>query len=50
MAKRKKLGKPIAPAKYKVGDKVRVKRGVKDADYPDIPLGGRPTAQLAIET
>ena len=26
--------------KFKVGDKVRVKHGVKDVDYPDMPLGG----------
>ena len=29
-----------APSKFKVGDKVRVKHGVRDTDYPDIPLGG----------
>jgi hypothetical protein len=40
MAQRKKVGKPAAPAKYTVGDKVRVQHGVKDADYPDTPLGG----------
>ena len=40
MAKRKKARKPAAPAKFKVGDKVRVKHGVKDVDYPDMPLGG----------
>jgi len=40
MARRKKVRKPAAPANYRVGDKVRVKHGVKDADYPDIPLGG----------
>jgi uncharacterized protein YodC (DUF2158 family) len=28
------------PSKFKVGDKVRVKHGVKDVDFPDIPLGG----------
>lgn len=28
------------PAAFKVGDKVRVKHGVRDVDYPDIPLGG----------
>jgi hypothetical protein len=26
--------------KFKVGDKVRVKHGVKDVDYPDMPMGG----------
>lgn len=25
---------------FVIGDKVRVKRGVKDNDYPDLPLGG----------
>jgi hypothetical protein len=25
---------------FKVGDKVRVKRGVNDPDFPDMPLGG----------
>ena len=38
MAKRKKTKPPSA--KFKVGDKVRVRLGVKDADYPDMPLGG----------
>lgn len=40
MAKHKKTRKPVAPAKFKVGDSVRVKHGIKDVDYPDIPLGG----------
>ena len=34
--KRNPLTSPI----FKVGDKVRVKRGVEDVDYPDMPLGG----------
>ena len=38
MPKRKK--KPPAPPKFAVGDSVRVKHGIKDADYPDMPLGG----------
>lgn len=33
MAKRKST-------KFKVGDRVRVKHGVEDVDYPDMPLGG----------
>ncbi len=37
---RKKASKPTAPSKFKVGDKVRVKPGVKDVNYPDMPLGG----------
>ena len=37
MAKKKK--RPSS-AKFKVGDKVRVKRGFMDVDYPDLPLGG----------
>lgn len=27
-------------AKFKIGDLVRVKHGIMDVDYPDIPLGG----------
>jgi uncharacterized protein YodC (DUF2158 family) len=40
MAKRKKVKRPVARSKFKVGDKVRVKHGVQDTDYPDVPLGG----------
>jgi hypothetical protein len=32
--------KPKIPAKFSVGDRVRVKYGVPDPDFPDIPLGG----------
>ena len=28
------------PTKFQVGDRVRVKQGIRDADYPDMPLGG----------
>ena len=28
------------PATFRVGDKVRVKSGIRDTDYPDVPLGG----------
>ena len=38
MPKRKK--KQAATSKFKVGDRVRVKHGVRDTDYQDIPLGG----------
>lgn len=38
MSKKKHVPSPVA--KFKVGDKVRVKHGVRDTDYPDIPLGG----------
>ena len=38
MAKRKKKKPTIT--KFKVGDKVRVRHGIKDVDYPDMPLGG----------
>ncbi len=34
--KRNPLTSPI----FKAGDKVRVKRGVEDVDYSDMPLGG----------
>ena len=39
MAKHKEAGKPATPA-FKVGDRVRVKHGIRDTDYPDMPLGG----------
>lgn len=32
--------KPRVPPKFSVGDQVRVKYGVPDPDFPDIPLGG----------
>jgi hypothetical protein len=32
--------KPSAPPKFSVGDQVRVKYGVADPDFADIPLGG----------
>ncbi len=38
MSKRK--NKPTSLAKFKVGEKVQVRRGVRDSDYPDMPLGG----------
>ena len=37
MAKKRKL---LIPTKFKVGDEVRVKHGVTDVDYLDMPLGG----------
>ncbi len=36
----KKKREPSPVAKFKVGDKVRVKHGVRDTDHPDMPLGG----------
>ena len=36
-----KLKKTEFTVKFKVGDKVRVKRGFMDVDYPDMPMGGR---------
>ena len=38
MPKRKK--KPVVPSRFRVGDKVRVKHGVMDTEYPDMPMGG----------
>ncbi len=35
----KKSHSEFAP-KYKIGDKMRVKHGFMDVDYPDTPLGG----------
>lgn len=37
MAKRKKKR---TITRFKVGDKARVKKGVMDAEYPDMPMGG----------
>lgn len=37
MAKKAQLP---TPTKFQVGDQVRVKQGIRDADYPDMPLGG----------
>ena len=36
----KKKSKNLAGAVFQVGDKVRVKHGFMDLDYPDMPLGG----------
>ena len=35
----KKRRPPVA-ARFKVGDRVRVKRGIRDTDHLDMPLGG----------
>jgi len=32
--------KSTTPPRFELGAKVRVKRGVRDPDFPDIPLGG----------
>jgi uncharacterized protein YodC (DUF2158 family) len=42
MSKRrmKRKHKPPVPAKFKIGDRVRVKPGMSDEDHPDLPLGG----------
>ena len=40
MAKTKKKPKPSPEARFRVGDRVRVRHGVRDEDYPDMPLGG----------
>jgi hypothetical protein len=36
----KQKRKKLPAAEYRIGDNVRVKEGVKDNDYPDMPLGG----------
>lgn len=38
MSKKRRASLPVA--KFKIGDKVRVKHGGEDVDYPDMPLGG----------
>ena len=40
MSRRKKKRKPPAEAKFQAGDRVRVRHGVSDVDYPDMPIGG----------
>ncbi len=40
VSRRTKKHKPPATAKFKIGDRVRVRHGIKDEDHPDIPLGG----------
>jgi transcription antitermination factor NusG len=40
MPKGKAKPKNPVVTKFKVGDKVRVKHGVTDTDYPDMPRGG----------
>jgi len=38
MSKQKAAALPAV--KFQIGDKVRVRRGVMDSDFPDMPLGG----------
>ena len=38
--KTKRRPKPSTPVRFKIGDHVRVRRGARDVDHPDIPLGG----------
>jgi hypothetical protein len=40
MAKKQKTGKADRQGPFAVGNKVRVRPGVADPDFPDIPLGG----------
>ncbi len=40
MSKRTRKRKSRAPARFKVGQRVRVRQGIRDEDYPDMPLGG----------
>jgi hypothetical protein len=40
MSKRRKRGAPPAPSRFKLGDRVRVKPGIRDEEHPDMPLGG----------
>jgi len=36
---KRKTKQSVSP-KFAVGDRIRVKHGIKDADYPDMPMGG----------
>jgi uncharacterized protein YodC (DUF2158 family) len=40
MPKQKRKPKKPVVTRFKVGDKVRVKKGVMDVEYPDMPMGG----------
>jgi uncharacterized protein YodC (DUF2158 family) len=40
MGKRRPKPKKAVVTNFKVGDKVRVKKGVMDVEYPDMPMGG----------
>ena len=40
MAGRKRKSRAREVTRFKVGDRVRVRRGVADVEYPDLPLGG----------
>jgi hypothetical protein len=39
-ARQRKKPRPTLPPRFAVGERVRVKAGVKDPNFPDIPLGG----------
>ena len=36
----KQKSKTLSAAEFQIGEKVRVRHGVMDTDYPDMPLGG----------
>jgi len=38
--KERRKKKPRVKGRFRVGDRVRVRHGVTDFDYPDMPLGG----------
>lgn len=40
MSRRKRKRKPPAEAKFQAGDHVRVRHGISDVDYSDMPIGG----------
>jgi len=40
MSKRRKKRKSKPPPRFKVGDRVWVRHGVRDVEHPDIPMGG----------
>jgi len=40
VTKKKRKSKPPTITKFKIGDKVRVKHGITDVEYPDMPMGG----------
>jgi hypothetical protein len=49
VAKRRETRESDFSPEFKVGDKVRVKHGVKDVDYPDMPMGGWAGAVIEVQ-
>jgi hypothetical protein len=44
------MPKTKSPPKFSAGDAVRVKLGIADSDFPDVPFGGWAGTVAEIET